>query len=75
MVLKGISKKDIEIENNKFMHYNFNSYNSHYCKSGYVIISKVIKERKIKSIKINPVTKTEWKNINELDNYALNFLK
>ena len=75
VVLKGISKKDIEIENNKFMHYNFNSYNSHYCKSGYVIISKVIKERKIKSIKINPVTKTEWKNINELDNYALNFLK
>ena len=69
IVLKGISKKDKEISYNVYEHLNFNSFNSHYSKNKFIVITKMIKKRKINSIKINPVTKTEWKDINELENF------
>ena len=74
VVLKGISRKDKEVEHNKFIHLTFNSYNSHMSQSGYVILSEIEKVRKIKAIKINPITKTEWENINEIDNFLKNGL-
>ena len=69
VILKGISKKDNEIEYNKFMHLNFNSYNSHYSKNKFVVITTEIKERNIKAVKVNPLTKSEWNDVKEMDNY------
>ena len=68
-VLKGISRKDKEIAPNVFEHLNFNSYNSHYSKNKFIVITKMDKVRKINAIKINPQTKSQWKNIDELNEF------